>query len=84
MIEKIDAKTRLAGFGPATYGLERRKTKNVTNAVSNSYNSSETQLTPNSTENSDTIQQDLTRIINRWPCLSKNVRHAILILIEEN
>ena len=75
---------RLGGFGPPTYGLEIRKLENVTDSISSSYKSSQNQLIVNSTENPTEIQQDLAKIINRWPCLSENVRHAILILIEEN
>ena len=64
-----------------TYGLEIRRPENITALESTSYKLPENQLTANLTENSTTIQHNLTKIINRWPLLLPNIKAAIMVLI---
>ncbi|MHC4133290.1 MAG: hypothetical protein ACYSYU_09035 [Planctomycetota bacterium] len=73
--------TRPAGLEPATYGLEKRKLENLTALESTSYKPPENRFSANFTENDDTIQQNLAKIINRWPSLPPNIKAAIMVLI---
>jgi hypothetical protein len=72
---------RALGLEPRTYGLKVRKTENITNLKATSYNTPKNHLTANLTENDNTIHQNLTKIINRWPSLPPNIRAAIVVLI---
>ena len=72
---------RALGLEPRTYGLKVRKTENVTDLKATSYKSLENHLTANLTENDNTIQQNLAKIINRWPSLPSNIKAAIMVLI---
>ena len=76
-------KLRLEGFEPPTFGSVDRKSENVTDLESNSYKSGENNLTSNLTENRTKIQRDLEKIINRWVHLPRNIKHAIMVLINE-
>jgi hypothetical protein len=69
------------GLEPKTYGLKKRKLENLTSLESTSYKPSENHFTTNLTENNDAIQQDLTKIINRWSSLPPNIKAAIMVLI---
>ncbi len=71
----------MLGLEPATYGLEKRNLENLIPLESRSYNPPENSFTANLTENDDTIQQNLTKIINRWPSLPPNIKAAIMVLI---
>jgi len=53
----------------------------VTPSYSNTYKSPENHLTANLTKNPTTIQQDLAKIIKRWPSLPPNIKTAIMMLI---
>jgi len=72
---------RVLGLEPKTYGLKVSKLENLTALESTGYNPPENHLTANLTENATTIQQDLAKIINRWPSLPPNIKAAIMVLI---
>ncbi len=53
----------------------------ITPLYSNSYKSDNRHLTANFTENFAKFQQDLARVIKRWPSLLPNIQAAIMVLI---
>ena len=58
-------KMRVLGLEPRTYGLKEISCK-ITDLEHNIYKPSKNHLTTNLTENSNNIQQELTRIIDRF------------------
>lgn len=60
--------------------LEIRTPESVTASKPSSYESAESRLTADLTENDNAIEQDLARIIDRWPSLPTHVKAAILML----
>ncbi len=72
---------RVLGLEPKTYGLKVSKLEKLTPLESRSYKPPGNRFTVNLTENNDTIQRDLTKIINRWPSLPPNIKAAIMTLI---
>ncbi len=81
LINNYPQKTRPARLERATYGLEKRKLENLTTLESISYKPPGNRFTANLTENATTIQQNLAKIINRWPLLPPNIKAAIMVLI---
>ena len=77
----MTAKTHSAGLEPATFGFKVSELKNLTALGLTSYNSPKNHFTTNLTENVTTIQQNLTKIIGRWPSLPLNIKAAIMTLI---
>jgi hypothetical protein len=77
-------KMRVLGLEPKTYGLKGSKPENVTTSNTNSYKTTKNHLTPNLTENDNTNQQNLAKIINRWSSLPQDIKSAIMILVGGN
>ncbi|HBG26946.1 MAG: hypothetical protein A2Y10_12345 [Planctomycetes bacterium GWF2_41_51] len=64
-----------------TYGLESNRAKNINDIQSIGYSNTENQFSANFSGNNSKIQEDLAKIINRWPSLPISIKTAILILI---
>ena len=76
-----NAGIRPRGFEPLTYGLEITTLENIKSLELTIYQSTINSFSTNFSGNFTKIQQNLTKIINRWSSLPPKIQTAIMVLV---